>query len=55
MVLNIFSALVVAYAVVKGSNYIWKIIRINRFSKKYQAMQLFEHLDTENDKHIYHK
>merc|ERR1712131_484553 len=49
------TALVVAYAVVKGSNYIWKIIRINRFSKKYQAMQLFEHLDTENDKHIYHK
>ena len=48
-------ALVVTYAVVKGSNYIWKIVRINRFAKKYQNLQLFQQLDIENDKHIYHK
>ena len=49
------SALVVTYAVVKSSNYIWKHIRITRFSRKYQYLNIFKHFDPENDKHVYYK
>jgi len=52
---TIISALVVTYAVVKGSNYIWKHIRIARFSRKYQYLNIFKHFDPENDKHVYYK